>query len=46
MPTMVQILGILMGLAGLSVVLFALERLFPSVEGRPHGDQDSSIDLL
>jgi sterol desaturase/sphingolipid hydroxylase (fatty acid hydroxylase superfamily) len=43
---MVQILGILMGLAGLSVVLFALERLFPSVRGQAAWRPDSRIDLL
>jgi sterol desaturase/sphingolipid hydroxylase (fatty acid hydroxylase superfamily) len=44
--TMVQILGILIALAGLSFLLYTLERLFPSVRGQPLWRQDSRLDLL
>jgi len=43
---MIQILGILIALAGLSVLLCALERLFSSVRGQPLWRQDSNVDVL
>ncbi len=43
---MVQILGILIALASLSVLLCALERLFPSVRGQSLWRQDSNVDAL
>jgi sterol desaturase/sphingolipid hydroxylase (fatty acid hydroxylase superfamily) len=43
---MVHVLGILIGLAGLSTLLYALERLFPSVRGQPLWRKDSRVDLL
>jgi sterol desaturase/sphingolipid hydroxylase (fatty acid hydroxylase superfamily) len=46
MPTMVQVLGILMALAGLGALLYASERLFPSVQGQTLWRQDSKVDLL
>jgi sterol desaturase/sphingolipid hydroxylase (fatty acid hydroxylase superfamily) len=46
MPTMIQILGILIALAGLSVLLCALERLFPSVRGQPLWRRNSNLDVL
>jgi sterol desaturase/sphingolipid hydroxylase (fatty acid hydroxylase superfamily) len=46
MPTMVQTLGILIALAGLSVLLCTLERLFPSVRGQPLWRWDSDVDAL
>jgi sterol desaturase/sphingolipid hydroxylase (fatty acid hydroxylase superfamily) len=46
MPTMVQILGILIALAGLSVLLCAFERLFPSVRAQPLWRRGSNVDVL
>jgi len=43
---MVQIFGILIALAGLSVLLYTLERLFPSVPGQPWRRRDSNVDML
>ncbi len=43
---MIQILGILIALAGLSVLLCTLERLFSSVRGQPLWRQDSNVDVL
>jgi sterol desaturase/sphingolipid hydroxylase (fatty acid hydroxylase superfamily) len=43
---MVQVLGILIALAGLSVLLCTLERLFPSVRGQALWRQDSKLDVL
>jgi sterol desaturase/sphingolipid hydroxylase (fatty acid hydroxylase superfamily) len=45
-PTMIQILGILIALAGLGVLLYTLERLFPSVRGQPLWRPDSSVDVV
>jgi sterol desaturase/sphingolipid hydroxylase (fatty acid hydroxylase superfamily) len=46
MPTMIQILGILIALAGLSVLICALERLFPSLRRQPAWRRDSQVDVL
>ncbi len=43
---MVQVLGILIALAGLSVLLHTLERLFPSVRGQQWWRRDSNVDVL
>ena len=43
---MVQTLGILIALAGLSVLLCTLERLFPSVRAQPLWRRDSNVDVL
>jgi len=43
---MVQILGILIALAGLSVLLCALERLLPSLHWQPLWRRDSQVDVL
>jgi len=43
---MVQILGILIALAGLSVLLYTLERLFPSVRGQQWWRRDGHVDML
>lgn len=43
---MVQILGVLIALAGLSVLLCTLERLLPSVRGQPLWRRDSNVDVL
>jgi sterol desaturase/sphingolipid hydroxylase (fatty acid hydroxylase superfamily) len=43
---MVQIVGILMALAGVGALLYASERLFPAVRGQPLWRRDSSVDLL
>lgn len=43
---MIQILGILIALAGFSVFLCTLERLFPSVRGQPLWRRDSNVDVL
>jgi sterol desaturase/sphingolipid hydroxylase (fatty acid hydroxylase superfamily) len=46
MPTMIQTLGILIALAGLSVLLCAFERLFPCVRAQPLWRRDSNVDAL
>jgi sterol desaturase/sphingolipid hydroxylase (fatty acid hydroxylase superfamily) len=46
MSTMVQILGILIALAGLSVLLWAFERVFPSVRAQPLWRPNSDVDAL
>ena len=43
---MVQIVGILMALAGVGTLLYAAERLFPAVRGQPLWRRDSGADLL
>ena len=43
---MIQVLGILIALAGLSVLLYTLERLFPSVRGQSWWRRDGNVDVL
>lgn len=43
---MVQIVGILMALAGVGALLYGSERLFPAVRGQPLWRRDSRVDLL
>jgi len=43
---MVQVLGIVIALAGASVLLYTLERLFPSVQGQPRWRSDGKVDVL
>jgi sterol desaturase/sphingolipid hydroxylase (fatty acid hydroxylase superfamily) len=43
---MVQVLGILIALAGLSVLLYTLERLFPSVLGQQWWRRGCDVDVL
>ena len=43
---MVQVVGILMALAGVGALLYASERLFPAVRGQPLWRRDSGVDLL
>jgi len=43
---MVQIVGILMALAGVGALLYTAERLFPAVREQPLWRRDSGVDLL
>jgi len=43
---MVQVVGILMALAGVGALLYATERLLPAVRGQPLWRRDSRVDLL